>query len=287
MQQRNIDLSGLLMSQKNYYVSELLRLLLSKTGISYDDLIRFYSAYARLEYPQEKRIDADKAAFLQSPYQFPPSDSLPDDARYCLTRDLMAISGAKSAEDFEQKIPKATFEMLRLGKEILGFLAEWTLWENKIMERIGRGDLKINKADVPVELVKKGTALGVPIGILYFSGVVGFSAAGITSGLASIGTVSMLTALGLNPMTAGIAALIVSGILIKKVLDAMLPTAERDQNQKSLIEEQKRILQKTRQYLISDRDIIIEPSDEESVEVFRKRIGVAKVFNKALEIVKE
>jgi hypothetical protein len=45
---------------------------------------------------------------------------------------------------------------------------------------------------------------------------------GITSGLAAIGGYTGLTVLGLNPMTAGIAGLILGGVAVKKIADYAL-----------------------------------------------------------------
>jgi hypothetical protein len=122
---------------------------------------------------------------------------------------------------------------LNLTPDKIDFLYKWIDWENQIMVKIGRPDLEIRNEDLPTELLSKAAAVGVPLTALYFSGsIVGFGAAGLTSGLAWIGTTSgtafLLAGLGLNPMTAGIAALIVGGITIKKVLDAVLPNTRED-----------------------------------------------------------
>lgn len=50
----------------------------------------------------------------------------------------------------------------------------------------------------------------------------GFSAVGITSGLAALGSMSGMVILGLNPMTAGIGALILGGVAVKKIADYAL-----------------------------------------------------------------
>ncbi len=120
---------------------------------------------------------------------------------------------------------------LRLSKEQVLFLRDWTEWENRILDKLKRGEFQVEEQDLPMEMFKKATAVGVPLSALYASGsVVGFSAAGITSGLAYIGNATLLTALGVNPMTAGIVALIVGGIAVKKMLDAVFPTCKVDRD---------------------------------------------------------
>jgi hypothetical protein len=63
------------------------------------------------------------------------------------------------------------------------------------------------------------------------AGIAGFSAVGITSGLAALGSLSGLAVLGLNPMTAGIGALILGGVAVKKIADFALSGDNSEQSQ--------------------------------------------------------
>jgi len=83
------------------------------------------------------------------------------------------------------------------------------------------------------EWASRAAAVGVPLAALNFAGIAGFSAAGITSGLAALGWMSGLVVLGLNPMTAGIGALILGGVAVKKVADYVL-SSDDEKNQVNL-----------------------------------------------------
>ena len=148
-------------------------------------------------------------------------------------------------------------DQLNLTPGQMEVLHKWIDWENRIVDKIGRGDLQVRNEDLPTELLSKAAAVGVPLSVLYFSGtVVGFSAAGITSGLAAIGSVSsatLLAGLGFNPMTAGIATLIVAGVTIKKILDAILPNTREDRKRlEESFEVMKTIRRRYRDYLDED-----------------------------------
>jgi hypothetical protein len=150
----------------------------------------------------------------------------------------------------------ALVRRLNLDPAQIDFLRSWVEWENGILHRIGKGDWAIPETEYPVELVKRAAALSIPLSVLYFSGsVIGFSAVGITSGLAAIGSGSGLVLLGLNPMTAGIAALIIGGIMIKKILDAFSSPSHGAQKRAELeaqIQELARLRQTALDYLLDD-----------------------------------
>lgn len=118
-------------------------------------------------------------------------------------------------------------ERLGIAPAHVDFLRQWVAWENHVLEKIGRGEAVVSE-DSPTELLSRAAAIGIPLAALYFSGIVEFSAVGITSGSAWIGSNSLLVFLGLNPMTAGIAALIVAGVSIKKIVDSALPNASAE-----------------------------------------------------------
>jgi len=101
-------------------------------------------------------------------------------------------------------------------------------------------------------IVFVAVSVGVPLSALYFSGAaVGFSAVGITSGLAALGSASGLVLLGLNPMTAGIAALIITGVSVKKLCDFALKSGKKKQIEAAL-KQAEEMQQRYREYLLHD-----------------------------------
>ena len=105
-------------------------------------------------------------------------------------------------------------------------------------------------------MVAKAGAVGVPIAAVYFSGsVVGLSAAGITSGLATLG---MGGVLGFSSMVTGIGAAVLIGVVayngIKKVTGAK--DLENNKQRELMIQTVIKNLQKTINYLIEDVNYI-------------------------------
>ena len=72
---------------------------------------------------------------------------------------------------------------------------------------------------MPVQIMKRGAAMGIPVSALYLSGsAVGISA---NSPLTMRGASRDAIVLGLDPLISGIAAPIVAGIEVRRILDAV------------------------------------------------------------------
>lgn len=116
--------------------------------------------------------------------------------------------------------------------------------------------LKQRKSDSEIEksakeLAAKAAAVGVPLAAVYLSGsVIGFSAAGITSGLASIG-------LGFG-MIGGIGAAVLVGVIAYKTVKFITSTNEVEvcKQRELMIQNIIRNNQKTINYLVSDTNMI-------------------------------
>ncbi len=233
LQQEQKTLADLPPDEQDKYLEALLYLLVPFDPPDLTQLRRIYQILAMMELGIERR-----SAFLERLFYStdPPGTGsvAPNDEmlRFSLGKDLLALSGTADSEQTQAR-GALLLKGLELTEDQINVLSQWTNWENKILAKIGRSDLTVDSKDLPVEAMKKASAVGVPLAALYVSGsVVGFSAVGITSGLATIGGAAGLTALGLNPMTAGIAALILGGVAVKKILDATLPTTKADQDKK-------------------------------------------------------
>lgn len=102
------------------------------------------------------------------------------------------------------------------------------------------------------ELSAKAAAVGVPLGAVYLSGsVVGLSAAGMTSGLATLGLGGTL---GLSSMATGIGAAVVLGVVAYKGVKKFTQSAteEGDKRRQLMLQEVIRQGQKTMHMIIED-----------------------------------
>ena len=100
-------------------------------------------------------------------------------------------------------------DLLKVNNEQLAFLEETCVQDRKILEgKISDGQI----VQIAKELAAKSTGVGVPITAVYLSGsVTGLSAAGITSGLATLGLGGVL---GLSAMVTGVGTAVVGGVVI-------------------------------------------------------------------------
>ena len=219
--------------QQDQYLRSLLPLLIPFDPPDPSRLRRIYQILTVMGLGQtRRRVFLDELFFSSEPGEGTRAVPLDELTRLSLGKDLLALSGDSPPEALQGKV-SCLLGSLQLSRDQIEVLNGWTSWENQMLEKMGRADFKVSEKDLPIEAMKKASAVGVPLGALYLSGsVVGFSAAGISSGLATLGGAAGLTALGLNPMTAGIAALILCGVGVKKLLDAAMPTTEGDQEKK-------------------------------------------------------
>jgi len=107
------------------------------------------------------------------------------------------------------------------------------------------------------ELTAKGAAVGVPLAAIYLSGsVVGFSAAGITSGLATLG-------LGFG-MTGGLAAVALIGVLSYKGIKHLTGANEIEKYRfkEMMLQDVLKQTQKTMSFIIEDVNYLITQLNE-------------------------
>ena len=149
-------------------------------------------------------------------------------AKFLIAKDIMALE-KEACTNHTLAAAQKYLSQLKLTDEQSSVISQFIQVENKILKAMGAGEDWITEENSIKEITSRAAAIGVPLAALNMAGVAGFSAAGITSGLATIGGISGLTLLGLNPMTAGIGALILGGVAVKKIADYALTGNEDEQ----------------------------------------------------------
>nr|WP_321513355.1 hypothetical protein [uncultured Pseudodesulfovibrio sp.] len=145
-----------------------------------------------------------------------------------LVKDLISIY--KSVSD----APLESFEFFKQNRSLFDVpdeeveLAVMAIENDRKMLSGDYDDTMIEKS--VKELAAKSAAVGVPLGAVYLSGsVVGMSAAGLTSGLATIGFGG---ALGLSSMATGIGVAVLLGIGAYKGMKVITGANELDKNKR-------------------------------------------------------
>ena len=149
-------------------------------------------------------------------------------AKFLIAKDIMTLK-KEACTNHTLAAAQKYLSQLKLTDEQSSVISQFIQVENKILKAMGAGEDWITEENSIKEITSRAAAIGVPLAALNMAGVAGFSAAGITSGLATIGGISGLTLLGLNPMTAGIGALILGGVAVKKIADYALTGNEDEQ----------------------------------------------------------
>ncbi len=216
---------------KQAYIQLVINLLLSENNeISTNDESEVYSLIARLKFTVEER-------FILTNYADTPRNSEE------ILREMLQNLDDIVKSELSNSLMKDLIYIFRKSKNIKNYtscqfilkFADILNINNEKLEYINKAidnDEKIfddDSDDASLqagynELIKTAGSVGVPIAALYLSGsVVGLSATGITSGLASLGFGGVL---GFSSMATGIGALLIIGFGTKKGLDYLTGSEE-------------------------------------------------------------
>jgi hypothetical protein len=231
-QQTNLSLS---VSDKQAYLLALLSAMAADGIFSAEEMIRIYSLFALLDVNAPSRLqlleDLIRGRYASlTDKTIPPGIVQSDELRTSLAKDLMFLE-SKSEDNRTLNLIRAYLRQLNLTPDQANVIRNFVAVENQILEHLGAGKEWQADPDSWKELASRAAAVGVPLAALNMAGITGFSAVGITSGLAALGSMSGLAVLGLNPMTAGIGALILGGVAVKKIADFALSGDNSDQSQ--------------------------------------------------------
>lgn len=167
-----------------------------------------------------------------------------------LIKDTIRIHNAtKDTSSLESTAIQEMANLLEINKEQLEFIEEAYQNDKKILSGEISDEAMVANAK---QLASKAGAVGVPIAAIYLSGsVAGLSAAGVTSGLASLGLGGIL---GLSSMVSGIGVAVILGVGVYKGLQWALGSKERDKasRREFMLQEVLRIHQKAISNLAED-----------------------------------
>lgn len=217
------------------YIFALLSAIAADGIFSADEIIRIYSLFALLGIQSSSRLEM-LASLIRGRQGGAPGERIAEglvqneQAKTSLAKDLMFLE-SKAADNRTLHQIRAYLKQLNLTSEQANVIRSFVVVENQILDQLGAGKEWQADAESWKELTSRAAAVGIPLVALNMAGIAGFSAVGITSGLAALGSMSGLAILGLNPMTAGIGALILGGVAVKKIADFALSGDNSEQSQ--------------------------------------------------------
>lgn len=231
-QESSLKLSG---PDKQAYLLTLLSTIAADGIFSAEEMIRIYSLFALLDVKSPTRIglleDLIRGRYTRAGRGVIVDSIIENEqARASLAKDLIFLE-TKADDNNTLNLIRAYLRQLNLTPEQAGVIRNFVAVENQILAQLGAGKEWQADPDSWKELASRAAAVGVPLAALNIAGIAGFSAVGITSGLAALGSMSGLAILGLNPMTAGIGALILGGVAVKKIADFALSGDNSEQSQ--------------------------------------------------------
>lgn len=231
-QESSLKLSG---PDKQAYLLTLLSTIAADGIFSAEEMIRIYSLFALLDVKSTTRIglleDLIRGRYTRAGRGVIVDSIIENEqARASLAKDLIFLE-TKADDNNTLNLIRAYLRQLNLTPEQAGVIRNFVAVENQILTQLGAGNEWQADPDSWKELASRAAAVGVPLAALNIAGIAGFSAVGITSGLAALGSMSGLAILGLNPMTAGIGALILGGVAVKKIADFALSGDNSEQSQ--------------------------------------------------------
>lgn len=246
--------------------------------------LAYVKVVANLAFDDDGTIDGEEFAAI---YNLMVRNDFADDERVTMRSYMFDQSNAEKTDDLvaelKEKVPSGSFETtaISLLKDCiyLNYLKgnALALWKNNafIKELAGKLEVSDKKVDIVVQAIQKdedilkqrktdselekaakdlaakAAAVGVPIAAVYFSGsVIGFSAAGITSGLAALG-------LGLG-MVGGIGIVVLVGVSAYKAVKFFTSSGEVEvcKQREMMIQNIIKNNQKTINYLVGDTNML-------------------------------
>ena len=195
--------------------------------------------------------------------------------RCSLIKDAIRVCRATSdGSAREQPGIRQLAGLLQLDDEKVAFIEDTCVQEEQILA----GELSDSEiTNTAKEMAAQATAVGVPVAAVYLSGsVTGLSAAGIASGLATLGLGGVL---GLSAMVTGIGVAIVAGGAASKVVRWALGGSERNRasRRELMLQEVLRIHQRAIINLGEDMSFFGERIAALSTETDRNRDAIDRL----------
>ena len=175
-----------------------------------------------LKDPRSVAVESQLELLLRSSSTAPSDEVLK--LRCALMKDAVRVCRATSdGHVLDQRRICRLAELLELDGKKVAFYEEECVAEEKIFSGALSDKQMVATAKTFAE---KAAAVGIPVAALYVSGsVTGFSAAGIVSGLATLGMGGIL---GLSSMVTGVGVLIVGGVVVGKTVKWLLEFSGRN-----------------------------------------------------------
>ncbi len=218
-------------TDKISYLATVISIIAADRRFDQEELERLYSLFSLAEAADSVRLGLlnqyiEKGQLSASP-DFLNRLLLNNNTKMSLAKDMLMVQ-EMSSNTPTLKLVRKYLEKIKLSDEQVNVIQRFIAIENSILTAMGAGKEWIADENSIKELTARAAAVGVPLATLSYAGIAGFSAVGITSGLATIGSMSGLLVLGLNPMTAGIGALILGGVAVKKIADFALSSEDNE-----------------------------------------------------------
>lgn len=249
----------------NNEFSEILQLI-TRINLKADsrNQIRLYIAEPENMVPTSELVDILN--------KFSP-DGMQKSLHISLVKDLLSVHSSLTqgqARDFE--FLQKNKDFFCIGEQEIELAQMAIESDKKILDR-NYDDKAIAKS--VKALSAKAGAVGVPLGAVYLSGsVMGLSAAGMTSGLATLG---MGGVLGLSSMATGIGAAVILGVVAYKGISRLANTGieEGDKRREIMLQEVIRQSQKTVSMVIEDINLLTKELSEalSSEHVTKERLN--------------
>lgn len=276
------------------YVRAVARAFSAIAHVDKEQLIKLYQVFAQMTSEDDTRrallarIAGDRRSLADEPV--PPTILDNVELRTSLARDYMVLLGEGQGTGAEAppSLGGFTLDYLRVAKlaeKQVEVLQQWVSMENRVLAAMGAGEEWMADEKDWRELASRSTAVSLPLAVLYAAGTVGFSAVGITSGLAAIGGSALgaaLVALGLNPMTAGIAVLIGIGIGIKKIADYSFGVDRKKREAAAERERRIKVLTESIVMLAADRATLAASNEDETGAHATERAEVLAAMDESL-----
>jgi hypothetical protein len=239
--------------ERNGYLDALLAVITADNILDTDEVVKIYELFAILGIRSGRRRQILESIICQpeaySSLAISSSILANETLSLSLAKDLMLLK--EYSKDSASRLLAAKYlESINLSNDQLDVINRFIMIEREILASLSAGKEWIADEKSWKELVGKAMAVGVPLAALNIAGVDALNTVQISSGLATLGSMSGLASLGLNSMSAGIGALILGGVAIKKITKRFM--SSEDSEKRSQLEAFKAARNTAKQAITSD-----------------------------------
>jgi len=188
-------------------IEQLIPIINSDKKITLDEMDELYQLFTAFHYSQKDRMEILEELIAENRMSYSSIElkKFNINEKIILAKELVRFKNLQHGDSTRiSHIIEQNLRIIKLPTKVLKGIRKITIIEQMIFKKWQTTDDLNELLDFLEDAAANISSISLPLAILYFFGITGFSGAGITSGLAAIGS---LVGIGFSPMIGGLIVL--------------------------------------------------------------------------------